>query len=1313
MNSETANQNTSLECPYKGLIPYGEKDAPIFFGREDWCQIIINNLLASHFTLLYGASGVGKSSVLYAGVANRLKQQARQSLQAGGVPEWAVIVCRDWRDDPLVTLCMRISEAIEDLIGEPLVVESVSGAGLATLLQAASEAIGRVHDDGSRTPGKLLLILDQFEEYFLYHPEDSGAGSFAVEFPAAVNDSRLSLNVLISLREDSLAKLDRFKQQLPNLFANRLQIDHLDRTAAIDAIRKPIEEFNRKLPPDSHKASVEPALIQDVLDQVKVGQIQTSEADVSADQPAHPHPAESEALRVETPFLQLVMTRLWEEESRLQSPPRLRQDTLQRLGGAGTIVREHLERLMAGLPESSKRVAAIIFDKLVTSGLTKIAYPVFELTDPTKVDRPQDLVNRTELEHLLEHLSSGSQRILRPLPPALDQPKEHKRYEIFHDVLAKPILEWRRGYWERAEREEVRQRYAQELSLERQRRIRNFRISAGIGIPLLAATIFLYWRTTQLTAKERELTVIESAQQFKGQQRDQIDALVQAMWAAYQLQDSGAAKTPGMATNAGADLRHILDNITEVTKVDLLNAQDASPRLIRFDPDGMHVGIVFQNNQFVLRGLKGKPFNSPGVSERPSAAGKGGGETVSSFVFARKPGRWATVSSTGEIRIWDGEAKSPSHSIRMAGLDKSPPIRLRNRLHFSPDGERLAVIDQEMDTTGRQKGVLRILDLSAPPSKFTADRLGEASAPATPSLALVRFSPKGDLLAATTDKGEILLFNALTGRRLPSPTRDERALWIFSLEFSNNGQTMAASSPNGVRVWQRDTQGRWNASLLPALNTSQLRFSPDGTLLAAGSLDGWARVWDVRHLENPKPLAAFLNQAPVQDVRFRPDGRSLLTVSTAGLLHQWALPTPPKLEGPARRDPLTAAAFGPDGRWLAQATLGERSVCLRPLSGGTGSPAVKVPFQAGGCSGTPLPLTSAAQPAAAGPSIAISQLGFNRQATAVAALPWRGEGIVWDPQGRRLQTLRIPAPKANKDSEAKQKTTPLSGPFSAISFHPDGQRFAVVARGGEPSQLLLCPAQRERSPGNELCTSLVLQFPEPSRMTRLLTTIRSLLSTAGFKMVAGESNPIRPSVTSVQFLPGPGFRVLLSLDDGRICSGTKDVSAHHVRLLHCENDVKRQGNWWQLSASSDGSTIGLAGFDGTLELFQRGSGDRLRKLLTQPIKASAGPLSTVSFSPNGRFVAIVALDGTASLWDATGRQLASFSAEASGGVGYMNAAFASDGAKLKLVTRQGDLVERDVEDLPALLKRGCRTLRPFLVNPATHADIKKKLSFCP
>ena len=76
-------------CPYVGLQPFEEADRAFFFGRERDQRVIISNLLSSPLTILYGSSGVGKSSVLMAGVVPQLHRER---------PGTPVVVFRNWVD---------------------------------------------------------------------------------------------------------------------------------------------------------------------------------------------------------------------------------------------------------------------------------------------------------------------------------------------------------------------------------------------------------------------------------------------------------------------------------------------------------------------------------------------------------------------------------------------------------------------------------------------------------------------------------------------------------------------------------------------------------------------------------------------------------------------------------------------------------------------------------------------------------------------------------------------------------------------------------------------------------------------------------------------------------------------------------------------------------------------------------------------------------------------------------------------------------------------------------------------------------------
>jgi predicted KAP-like P-loop ATPase len=93
-------------CPYKGLASFedSDRDVQFFFGREREREIICANLMASKLTVLYGDTGVGKSSVLRAGVARELRSREEPL---------GVVVFDAWKDDPAAGLREALAAAAE------------------------------------------------------------------------------------------------------------------------------------------------------------------------------------------------------------------------------------------------------------------------------------------------------------------------------------------------------------------------------------------------------------------------------------------------------------------------------------------------------------------------------------------------------------------------------------------------------------------------------------------------------------------------------------------------------------------------------------------------------------------------------------------------------------------------------------------------------------------------------------------------------------------------------------------------------------------------------------------------------------------------------------------------------------------------------------------------------------------------------------------------------------------------------------------------------------------------------------------------
>ncbi len=484
--------------PYQGLIPYGEQDRPYFFGRREETAIVAANLRASPLTVFYGSTGVGKSSVLRAGVVPDVNQEARSRLARSRAPGLIAVYCRDWRDDPSSSVAAAIRRTFADL-GLPLAGRPPD------LCRLVSEALERGN--------ALALILDQFEEYLSYHGGSDSGAAFDRQLAEIVNARGLRANVLLSLREDALARLDHYKGRMHSVFDNYLRIEHLSVEAAREAIVCPVDVFCRAegIPP----VEVEPALVDAVAEQVQAGRLSFQEKE------SHSPAAGDSAGRIETPYLQIVMERIWQEEMHAASG-RLRRETLSALGESAAIVRNHLDGILDAFPPEDQAIAERLFFHLVTPSGTKVAHTISDLAAFSEC--PPVGVKR-----VVERLSSQENRILRAVP-ALDDLKGAPRYEIYHDALSEAIRTWQRRFRAAAlkrqyEDELARRAQDREAEIEREK-LRSRRLTLLLCAAVVAvfafAALALATRRATLAARQAMLTA-ETARNNAVRDRDLAD----------------------------------------------------------------------------------------------------------------------------------------------------------------------------------------------------------------------------------------------------------------------------------------------------------------------------------------------------------------------------------------------------------------------------------------------------------------------------------------------------------------------------------------------------------------------------------------------------------------------------------------------------------------------------------------------------------------------------------------------------------------------------------------------------------------------
>jgi WD40 repeat protein len=840
---------TRIDSPYKGLAPFedSELDALLFFGRERDSQVIEANLVASRLTVLYGPSGVGKSSVVRAAVARGLRALPEAPL---------VVVWADWGREPAASLAAAVAEAAH-----------VPANSLAETVERAQQE------------RQIYMILDQAEEYFVYH----GANESFARALAETLERPLRANVLLVVRADALAELDRFRKHLPDVFANVVQLGRLDRAAGRAAIVRPVARFAELT---GEPVEVEPALVERVLDEVTAGRIGHGFGGegvlVGAATPG----------AIETPYLQLVMQRVWDAE-RDQDSRMLRCATLDRLGGAREIVSDNLERAMAELAPEQRSVAATMFTHLVTPSGQRVAHRAADLGELAGV-------SEDEAMHVLRPLDE--RRILRS--------GEGGAFEIFHDVLASEVLDWRR-------------RFAADEALERQRREASRRhrllllITAAALVAAVAATALTIWALVERG---------NASQQARRAKARELDA-------------SAIALLP-----SDPELGMLL--ATEAARLSpTLSAEDVLRRTILAD----HLVQSFP---------MGDPVTDIAVSGRRVAAGTTAG-TVE--ILVRRNGAYESERSMrldGRVRqvaVSADAAAAGTAGGRVTLVTPSPTISRSYEAPLSAvvlvrgcssDGclvvasrRELHVVDVATGTQVRRialpSPILEVVTVranvvatrSADPFVRVVDvrtgrvRTLKAGRPAD-SLAA---DPR--LVAAGLHDGTVRVWDASTGRLDASSKPHVKAVLALAV---SNGLVVSGSASGGVQVWDPSTglvvapPGGHNNLVVAA------DLTPDGAYALSASLDRTAKVWRTADGHVASELVG--HRDAVRDAAFVDDGRQVVTGSADGTVGIWDADTAPDLRvtrAPAPSPPRTRAST--DGGAVAVAR--GNTVLLRLPSG--------------------------------------------------------------------------------------------------------------------------------------------------------------------------------------------------------------------------------------------------------------------------------------------------------------------------------------------------------------------------------------------
>lgn len=333
--------------PYKFLSPFTPVDQAIFKGRQVEIEQVVRRVGEGRLLVVYGPAGVGKTSLLAAGVIPEL-------IRAGAL----AVHIRDY-SRPLGAALWAALQG--------------SQTELAVSLPETEELPALLVNLPSQLSGTLVLVLDQFESLFRTTIDPQLYAQIINELVTSLRQVEPEyLRLILCIEDNALVRLSDLQQALPEIFRSFMQLKPLDSAQANAAIVEPLEAFK---PPPVYIPTefVSSLLIPDLIE-------------LSPEMPGAVYP----------PHLQIVCHHLFETAVRL-SPPLIDQALYLKAGGA--------EGILAGFLDETLRLgfgadAELCYRCLVA--LSAAGVSAWVAADELVIDGLEKLDVQAGLERLLQ-----------------------------------------------------------------------------------------------------------------------------------------------------------------------------------------------------------------------------------------------------------------------------------------------------------------------------------------------------------------------------------------------------------------------------------------------------------------------------------------------------------------------------------------------------------------------------------------------------------------------------------------------------------------------------------------------------------------------------------------------------------------------------------------------------------------------------------------------------------------------------------------------------------------------------------------------
>lgn len=1264
--------------PWPGLAAFEEGDADFFKGRDDEISALMRVLRREDLVLFWGLSGLGKTSLLRAGLFPRLR--------AGDIFPVYIRLRYEGGDD--ASLWEQCFTAIRHA-GERWGYEVPAPAPSGTIWEYVRRRDERFWAAGDRlaTP---MLVFDQFEEVFTRAPADerrqreiatffrdvADAITGALPESLAKRDEQQAeaageylyrtgvFKVLLSFREDFLAQVAGFAPLVRAIDHNHARIDSMTFDQALKVVADSGGHLIASVSDEERRA-----ICQRIVERV---------AFVAT-------PAAQRSATVDPALLSLFCREL-NEQRRAQGKDRIDRDLVES-GEASQIISRFYESCASHVTDGTRRViedwlvlresrtrgslaqekalqlgaSAADLDFLIDKRIlrreetTRRGQPRIELTHDILVEPAIAAGERRRIEEQRAQEALRAEESRRKLAEA----RERERQELLLKVAAAEAA--------RAGAVAEQARIAAELaegraSYERLRRSRLQRLVAFGGVLLavvVAALLFVFAAQRRAERALATAGLIQASSKYGSEDRNDI-ALAYLAYAIRRDPDNAYAR---------GKLVDFLLHRTWPARVQVLRHE--GPVLwAQFSRDGRRLLTTSAGDS----GLTVWQLDDREPLPRQWRPG-----TRALFArFEPQSGQYiASLSVEGTVDLWDsGQAITADQQGTRA---KHPLLAGTHTqftwVSFSPDGALVV--------TGSDDGMVRVWRVQQP------DRLVLEFQAHDSRISTVQFSSEGRRLLSAGADGTAAVWDAENGREIGRLTGDSGTL--VSAQFSPDGTRIVTASRDGnARLWRAP-----EATAVPSGSERRVeepvilphkgavwsaQFSPDGSRIVTASEDGTAGIWDAR-VGTPLPFV-LQHRGPVVTAFFSGDGQRIVTASRDKSARVWDTESGAPLTEPLWHDgPVQSATFSPDGERVVSASDDGQAVVWDVR------PAVALPsaIRTSGDDWADFAPDGAALLLGGSDSQARVWNLTTSQITHVLDHPAR---VSWGEVSRaaRLAITVAGASAVLWSTETWQPvgqrldhSTETDAEISVARFSPDGSKVLTVVRGSTPKDrtLRVWDARSGRPIGDPLQLRRhdddAALPPLPIRWAEFDTAGRRIAAAAddetGAVVVVWEVSSASPRVQRRFSLPAEVSEARFAPDGHWLAT----VGGDNIATLWPLND---SGSTESIRLPHD-APVGTARFSPRGDRLVTTS-DTTARLWAHPRGTSVGfalphnkPVYWADFSPDGLRVVTLSRDGQARLWDSQTGDAASLPLIHPGAFQLSAARFSPDGEQLATAADDG------------------------------------------